>query len=114
MKKGLPWWLSGKESACQAGGMGSIPGSERSPGEGNVTHSSILAGESHRQRSLVGCSLWGHKRVGHDLVTKQQQQDGENPYQWENLQNCHLGYGEGDGTPLQSSCLENPMDGGPW
>ena len=21
-------------------------------------------------------------------------------------------YGEGDGTPLQSSCLENPMDGG--
>ena len=23
-------------------------------------------------------------------------------------------YGEGDGTPLQYSCLENPMDGGPW
>ena len=22
--------------------------------------------------------------------------------------------GEGDGTPLQSSCLENPMDGGAW
>ena len=22
--------------------------------------------------------------------------------------------GEGDGTPLQYSCLENPMDGGPW
>ena len=28
---------------------------------------------------------------------------------------CLLGpYGEGDGTPLQSSCLENPMDGGAW
>ena len=25
-----------------------------------------------------------------------------------------LYYGEGDGTPLQSSCLENPMDGGAW
>ena len=25
-----------------------------------------------------------------------------------------LGYGEGNGTPLQSSCLENPMDGGAW
>jgi len=22
--------------------------------------------------------------------------------------------GEGDGTPLQYSCLENPMDGGDW
>ena len=25
-----------------------------------------------------------------------------------------LTYGEGNGTPLQSSCLENPMDGGAW
>ena len=24
------------------------------------------------------------------------------------------GYGEGDGNPLQYSCLENPMDGGAW
>ena len=32
---GLPWCLSGKESACNAGDLGSIPGSQRSPGEGN-------------------------------------------------------------------------------
>ena len=25
-----------------------------------------------------------------------------------------IGSGEGNGTPLQSSCLENPMDGGAW
>ena len=25
-----------------------------------------------------------------------------------------LTFGEGDGTPLQYSCLENPMDGGAW
>ena len=31
------------ESACNAGDPGSIPGSGRSPGEGNATHSSILA-----------------------------------------------------------------------
>ena len=43
----------GKESACNAGDLGSIPGSGRSPGEGN-------------------------------------------------------------GNPLQYSCLENPMDGGAW
>ena len=29
--------------------------------------------ESHGQRSLAGYSPWGHKRVGHDLVTRQQQ-----------------------------------------
>ena len=27
------------------------------------THSSILAGESYGQRSLVGCSSWGHKET---------------------------------------------------
>ena len=35
---GLPQWLTGKESTCNAGGtgvMGSVPGSGRSPGEGN-------------------------------------------------------------------------------
>ena len=32
---GLPWQLSGKESACNAGATGSIPGSGRSPGGGH-------------------------------------------------------------------------------
>ena len=35
---GLPWWLSGKESICNAGDVGDtgwIPGLGRSPGEGN-------------------------------------------------------------------------------
>ena len=27
---------------------------------------------------------------------------------------CFAGDGEGNGTPLQYSCLENPMDGGAW
>ena len=42
----LPWWLSGKESACSAGDMrntGSIPGSGKSPEKEMATHSSILA-----------------------------------------------------------------------
>ena len=34
MGKGLPQWLSGKESACNAEDMGLIPGSGRSPGGG--------------------------------------------------------------------------------
>ena len=32
---GLPWWLSGKESACNAGDLGLIPGLGTSTGEGN-------------------------------------------------------------------------------
>ena len=31
----FPSWLSGKESGCSVGDVGSIPGSGRSPGEGN-------------------------------------------------------------------------------
>ena len=30
------------------------------------------------------------------------------------LQRCYASIGEGNGTPLQYSCLENPMDGGAW
>ena len=32
---GLPWWLRSKESTCNAENVSSIPGSGRSPGEGN-------------------------------------------------------------------------------
>ena len=39
-----------------------------------ATHSSILAGNSHGQRNLVGYSPRGHRRVGYDLMTKEQQQ----------------------------------------
>ena len=60
---GLPWWLSGKESTCQAGDAGSIPGSGRSPGEGNATHSNILPGKSHGQRSLGSYSPEGRKEL---------------------------------------------------
>ena len=28
--------------------------------------------------------------------------------------NAYIYTGEGNGTPLQYSCLENPMDGGAW
>ena len=36
-----------------------------------TTHSSILAGKSHGQRSPAGYNQWGHKRVGRDLETEQ-------------------------------------------
>ena len=39
---GFPDDSAGRESACNAGDLNSIPGLGRSPGEGNATHSSIL------------------------------------------------------------------------
>ena len=33
---GLPWWVSSKKTACNAGDLGLISGLGRSPGEGNV------------------------------------------------------------------------------
>ena len=61
---GLPWWLSSKESACNTGDAGEIPGSRRSPGGGNgnpLQH--FLPGKFHGQRSLVGYSPWGRKET---------------------------------------------------
>ena len=43
-------WLSGKESACKAGDSGSIPGSERSPGEGNGRSEERRVGKECRSR----------------------------------------------------------------
>ena len=42
---GLSRWLSGKESTCNPGDLDLIPGSGRSPGEGNGNPFSILAWE---------------------------------------------------------------------
>ena len=60
----------------------------------------LLPGKSHGRRSLVGCSPWG--RWGSDTTKR-----------------LHFHFslpciGEGNGNPLQCSCLENPRDGGSW
>ena len=63
---GLPQCLRGKESTCNTGDVSSIPGSRRSPGEGNGN--SFLPGDMDRE------AWWamGSQRVGHDLATRQQ------------------------------------------
>ena len=58
----------------------------------------LLPGKSHGWRSLVGCSPWGR-------------------YQSDATERLHFHFslsciGEGNGNPLQCSCLENPRDGG--
>ena len=48
-------------------------GQEDPPGSGSQPIPIFLPGKCHEQRSLAGCSPWGHKIVEHNLVTKQQQ-----------------------------------------
>ena len=60
----------------------------------------LLPGESHGRRSLVGCSPWGREES-------------------DTTERLHFPFslsciGEGNGTPLQCSCLENPRDRGAW
>ena len=56
---GFPGDSDGKESACNVGDPGLIPGLGRSSGEG--TAQVFLPGEFHGQRTLVGYNAWGHK-----------------------------------------------------
>ena len=60
----------------------------------------LLPGKSHRWRSLVGCSPWDCKES-------------------DTTEHLHFHFslswiGEGNGNPLQCSCLENPRDWGAW
>ena len=60
----------------------------------------LLPGKSHGRRSLVGCSPWGREESD---TTEQL--------------HFHFSFsciGEGNGNPLQYSCLESPRDGGAW
>ena len=60
--KGFLRGSNGKESACNAGDLGSIPRLGRSPGGGHGNPPQYSGLENpHGQRSLVGYSPWGHK-----------------------------------------------------
>ena len=60
----------------------------------------LLPGKSRGRRSLVGCSPWGR-----------QESDTTERLHFHFSLSC---IGEGNGTPLQCSCLENPRDRGAW
>ena len=67
-------WLSGKESACNPGDNRFYPWVRKISWRGKWQPIPVfLPGKSHGRRSLVGYSPFDHKRVGHNLVTKQQQ-----------------------------------------
>ena len=60
----------------------------------------LLPGKSHGRRSLVDCSPWGREES--DMT------------EWLPFHFSLSCIGEGNGNPLQCSCLENPRDAGAW
>ena len=60
----FPYGSDGKEFATSAGDLGSIPGSGRSPGEGNGNplQYSCMENPINRGRNLEGYRPWGHKQ----------------------------------------------------
>ena len=66
--KGLPWWLSGRESTCQCRRLGFNLWVRMIPWRRKWHPTPVfLPGKSHGQRRVGGCSPWGCKRVEHDL-----------------------------------------------
>ena len=97
------WWALGrKKEICERSGDHLELGSHSQKWQRRQWHPTpvLLPGKSHGRGSLVGCSPWG--RWGSDTTER-----------------LHFHFslsctGEGNGNPLQCSCLENPRDGGAW
>ena len=66
---GFPCGSDGRESVCNAGDPGSIPGSEDPLEKGIATHSSILAWRIPLTDESGGLQSMGLQRVGHDWET---------------------------------------------
>ena len=60
----------------------------------------LLPGKPHGWRNLVGCSPWGWEE--------------SDTTEWLHFHFSLWCIGEGNGNPLQCSCLENPRDDGAW
>ena len=102
MRQGFPGGASDKASACQCRRPGFHPwiGKTAWRREWWLPTPVFLPGEFHGQRSLVGYSPWGHEES--DMT------------EWLHFHFLLSCTGEGNGNPLQCSCLENPIDGRAW
>ena len=111
----------GKESACNAGDLGSILGLENPLEKGKATHSSIMA-----WRIPWAVKSMGSQRIGRDwtaftftFTSLPADSDSKNLPAVQETWVWSLGQkdrspGKGNSNPLQYSCLENPMDKGAW
>ena len=106
-----------KNPPASAGGawdQGLIPGSGRSPGGGHGNPLQYSCLENPMDRGAWWAMIHG--------VAKSRTQRSDSHidcFMWELTERLHFHFllsciGEGNGNPLQCSCLENPRDGGAW
>ena len=119
---GMKDFLSGsavKNLPANAGDVGLIPGSGRPPGGGHANPLQYFCLEKPVDRGVWrGCRRWGrkdsdmteHATRGSFCPLRQK----SSLYETTSLAKPQFTNGEGNGTPLQYSCLENPMDRGAW
>ena len=122
--RGFPGGSEVKASACNAGALGSIPGSGRSPGEGygNPLQYSCLENPMNRGawRATVHRVAKSRTQLSDFTFTFNfpAGSDGKasayNAGGLGSIPGLGRSPGEGNGNPLQHSCLENPMDGEAW
>ena len=132
--RGFPDSSVGKESTCSVGDLGSMPGLERSPGEGNSYPLQYFGLENstgcinHRvEKSRTRLSdfyfthvylyfqmdihIWASQVA---LVVKNPPANAGDTRDKGSFPGLGRSPGEGNGDPLQYSCLGNPMDRGAW
>ena len=110
-KKGFSGGSDSKASACNLGDLGSIPGPRRSPeeGNGNLLQYSCLG--NPRDRGAWWAAVYG---VAQSQTCMELLSSSSNSL-WKQLifkDGLFTFDGEGNGNPLQYSCLENSMDRG--
>ena len=119
---GFPCGSAGKESACSVGDLGSIPGLEKSPGEGKgypLQHSGL--------ENSMDCIVHGvtkswtrlsdfhfHSCSQMVLVLKNSPANAGDIADAGLIPRLGRSPREGHGNLLQHSCLEDPMDRGAW
>ena len=114
---GLPYGSAVKESACNVGDLSSIPRLGRSSGEGKG-YPLQYSGLENAMDCIIHGVVNSRTQLSdfhstEPLLPKEIQ--GEVPASlWSQFLQVVKAAGKGNGTPLQYSCLENPMDGGAW
>ena len=144
LSQGFSGGSAGKESACNAGDAGSIPGSGRSAGEGigyplQSSWASLVAqlvknspavwetwvrslgwedllekGTATHSSILECCISFRHMGFPGGTVVKNPTPSAGDARDFGSIPRSGRSPGEGNGNPLQYSCLENSMDRGAW